>query len=141
MDVRLTVAFCLLGGCAAAVWMRRRWVVAVVRGQSMMPTFVDGQRVLTRRAVRGRIRVGDVIVFRVRSPVTPPVAGTPWYRIKRVVAVAGDPLPAWLPGGPSATVPAGHLVVTGDNPNSEDSRHFGPVRESAVLGVLRRGSG
>ena len=142
MDIRLAVAFGLLGGCAtaAAVRIRRRWVVAVVRGHSMMPTFVDGQRVLARRVAGRRIRPGDVVVFRMRSPFTPPSADNPGYRIKRVVAVAGDPPPAWLPGlDPSATVPVGHFVVTGDNPNSEDSRHFGPVPESAVLGLLRRG--
>jgi len=59
---------------------------------------------------------------------------TTWL-IKRVVAVPGEPVPPEL-GWNDQTVPAGCLVVYGDNRrSSHDSRHFGYVRRADVRGV------
>ena len=53
--------------------------------------------------------------------------------------VAGRPTPEALrrhPGSrvPAAVVPAGHVVVVGDNPNSQDSRQLGYVPVRAIAG-------
>ncbi|MFG1647678.1 S26 family signal peptidase [Amycolatopsis sp. NPDC049252] len=111
------------------VLLRRRYVVARVRGFSMSPTFRDGERVVATR--RRHYRVGDVIVFRPRSAATD-VA----WRIKRIAAVAGDPVPAWLETD-HPVVPAGRVVVVGDNPgHSQDSRQLGYIEISGVAGAV-----
>lgn len=78
-----------------------------------------------------------MVVFRPPPGLSFP-GGPPW-RIKRVAAVAGDPTPEALrryPGSrvPAAVVPAGHVVVVGDNPNSQDSRQLGYVPVRAIAG-------
>jgi signal peptidase I len=99
----------------------------------MAPTFVDGQRVWALH--RRRYAVGDVIVFAV--PADAPGAGSgPEWRIKRVCAVTGDPAPDWMPG-PERAVPPGAVAVSGDNPDSQDSRQLGWIRTTAVLGRVR----
>jgi signal peptidase I len=111
------------------VVLRRRYVVARVWGQSMSPTFQDGERVVATR--RRQYRVGDVIVFRPRSAATD-VA----WRIKRIAAVAGDPVPAWL-ATDHPVVPAGRVVVVGDNTGrSEDSRQLGYIDLANVAGAV-----
>ncbi|MDS0136166.1 MULTISPECIES: S26 family signal peptidase [unclassified Amycolatopsis] len=111
------------------VVLRRRYVVARVWGHSMSPTFHDGERVVATR--RREYRVGDVIVFRPRAAATD-VA----WRIKRIAAVAGDPVPAWLKAG-DAIVPAGRVVVAGDNTgHSEDSRQLGYIDLESVAGAV-----
>jgi signal peptidase I len=111
------------------VLLRRRYVVARVWGHSMSPTFHDGERVVATR--RPRYRVGDVIVFRPRSAATD-VA----WRIKRIAAVAGDPVPAWLETD-HPVVPAGRVVVVGDNTgHSEDSRQLGYIDLTTIAGAV-----
>jgi signal peptidase I len=111
------------------VLLRRRYVVARVWGHSMSPTFHDGERVVATR--RRQYRVGDVIVFRPRS-----TASDVAWRIKRIAAVAGDPVPAWLEAD-HPVVPAGRVVVVGDNTgHSEDSRQLGYIDLAAVAGAV-----
>jgi len=139
----ITAVGIALGAAALAggAWLaRRRWLVVQVRGGSMAPTLRDGQQLLARRG-RG-YRRGDIVVFRAPradGAIAPP--GEPPYRIKRVAAIAGDPVPSWLGECSGAAghrvVPARQLVVAGDNPVSEDSRHFGWVPDGAVLGYVR----
>jgi len=118
---------------AAVVAVRRRWLVVTVRGSSMTPTLHDGQRLIARRG--HDYRTGDIIVFRVE------LADTPALRVKRVAAVGGDPVPMRLRAGVLAgvrhAVPARHVVVAGDNPRSEDSRHVGFVSDDAIQGIVR----
>jgi signal peptidase I len=119
----------LLAAVAGAVVARSRWTSATVVGRSMEPTLHDGQRVLVRRRKPSR---GDVVVF-----AMPPPAAAPAHRVKRVCAVAGDPVPEWLRGAvPYDVLPAGTVAVTGDNPRSEDSRHLGLIPLDRVLGVV-----
>jgi len=114
---------------AALVVLRRRYVVARVWGHSMSPTFHDGERVVATR--RRHYRVGDVIVFRPRAATTDVV-----WRIKRIAAVAGDPVPAWLETD-HPVVPAGRVVVVGDNTgHSEDSRQLGYIDTARVAGAV-----
>lgn len=124
--VAVVVALVLL------VVLRRRYVVARVWGQSMSPTFQDGERVVATR--RRHYRVGDVIVFRPRSEATK--ATEVVWRIKRIAAVAGDPVPAWLETD-HPVVPADRVVVVGDNTgHSEDSRQLGYIEIVRVAGAV-----
>ncbi|MEO3746480.1 S24/S26 family peptidase [Plantactinospora sp. B5E13] len=97
-------------------WLRRRWRLVVVRGQSMAPTLHDGDRLVVR--VGRAPAVGDLVVFRARDVV--PETDVPWM-VKRVHRVEPD----------------GAVTVRGDNVHSQDSRHFGAVPPEAVLGVAR----
>lgn len=128
-----------VGGAVAAgvLAVRRRWALVLVRGHSMEPTYRDGERVLVRyRTHRTAIGPGDVVVFwpSVRTGLT----DDPPLRVKRVAAIAGDPVPEWLSGAGVDRVPDRHLVVNGDNPRSQDSRQLGFVPEGAVVGLARR---
>jgi signal peptidase I len=129
------LAVVLVALVAVLVVLRRRYVVARVWGHSMSPTFHDGERVVATR--RRHYRVGDVIVFRPRSGKAPDVtASDVVWRIKRIVAVAGDPVPAWLETD-HPVVPAGRVVVAGDNTgHSEDSRQLGYIDIGGVAGAV-----
>ncbi|MEU6432243.1 S26 family signal peptidase [Microbispora sp. NPDC046973] len=127
---------------------RRRFVVVRVAGTSMVPTYRPGDRVLIRRGGRAVLRRGQVVVFRHPQPDgagssgrTPGLRGTEWL-IKRVAAMPGDRVPDQVAPGTHATpgdvVPAGRLVVLGDGPASRDSRHWGYLPMSEVLGVVIR---
>jgi nickel-type superoxide dismutase maturation protease len=96
---------------ATAVVLRPRRVV--VEGRSMEPTLAPGDRLLVLRA-RG-LHAGDVVA--VRDP-----RGAHRVLVKRIGAVLD-----------------GEIVLRGDNPSaSTDSRSFGPVPASAVLGRVVR---
>ncbi|WP_438295680.1 hypothetical protein [Streptomyces sp. HUAS TT7] len=60
--------------------------------------------------------------------------------VERVSAVPGDPVPPEVRavvGAPDGSlVPPGSLVVRGDAARTQDSRHFGYVPRSALLGVV-----
>ncbi|WP_405087351.1 S26 family signal peptidase [Microbispora sp. NBC_01389] len=70
------------------------------------------------------------------------LGGTSWL-IKRIAAVPGDRVPDQVMAGvraaPGDLVPAGRLVVLGDDPASMDSRRWGYLRTDEVLGVVVRG--
>ncbi|WP_412538958.1 S26 family signal peptidase [Longispora sp. K20-0274] len=133
----------------AVGWARRNLVVVTVEGESMSPTYDDGDRVLVRRARAVPSAAGAVIVL--APPADPDAfvgrrrgreAGRLWF-VKRLVAGPGDPVPAGL--GPALTdaadtpVPAGAMVIVGDNPaRSHDSRQEGFVAVDRVRGVVLR---
>lgn len=134
----------------AALVALLRWQVLDterVTGESMAPTLRPGDVLLVARTAAPRER--DLVVFR------DPVDGA--RTVKRVVATAGrrvevrdavlfvDGRAVAEPGvdaslvdglyyGP-VDVPAGHLLVLGDNRRySVDSRAYGPVPAAAVTG-------
>ncbi|EDY37237.1 signal peptidase I [Cyanobium sp. PCC 7001] len=144
-----------------AVALLLRWAVLEPRwipSGSMLPTLQLQDRVLVEK-VRTRLHrplpVGTVVVFH-----PPPVLQAAGYRadaalIKRVVAVAGDQVEVrqgrlWRNGSAVAddwaaepmayalapvTVPAGHLLVLGDNRNASlDSHLWGPLPEEQLIG-------
>lgn len=91
----------------------------VVEGPSMEPAYRAGERLLVnRRAYRRRAPArGDVVVL--RDPEEPAR-----YLLKRIATA-----PDSIEPGPSRT------YVLGDNAAaSRDSRHFGPVARSQIVG-------
>lgn len=126
-----------------------------VSGTSMKPTLIPGDRLLVRKRKKYNPKRGDVIVF--KSPDDPDV-----YDIKRVAALPGETVeikneilyingqkirhPAFqdiqyppmdyigMEGQPYK-VPENHIFVIGDNNNnSYDSRDFGSIPLSDVIG-------
>ena len=140
MSLAIVALAVMIAAAAILVrWLRGRWLSVTVRGSSMAPTFRDGQRLVVRRSRAGAaLRCGDVIVFaltadQIASEKTEAIP----YRVKRVAAVAGDPVPDWLrPLATDARVPPGHVVVSGDNPRSQDSRHLGYIDARSIVAVV-----
>jgi signal peptidase I len=145
-------------GVVGVVAARRALVLITVAGGSMSPTYTDGEKLLVRRGGLRRPRVGDVVVFRhpqlaraAAATASAPAPARPdvdWM-VKRVVAVHGDRIPDEIrpaveaigaigPAEAVTAVPPGYLLVRGDNPRSLDSRHFGYVPATDVLGVSVR---
>lgn len=158
----MTVALALAGTGAVALavtllrLLRRRFLLVVVSGTSMEPTYEDGDRLLARRRPGRAIPVGSVVVLTGHSGQEPghyaPVKvgdrtlllRTSRYLVKRLAARPGDPVPpdcvAVLGDGEPAVVPPGKVVVLGDNRTSSlDSRVLGFLDEQQILGtVIRR---
>jgi len=141
----LATATMALVGLALA---RRFAAVVTVDGDSMWPAFMPGDRLLVRRTHAGTVRTGQVVVVEYPSedgnwpePHRGPIGGRPWA-IKRVAAVAGEQTPASClsaTAGGDRRVPAGKLVLLGDNPEwSYDSRQIGYVPAERLLGVVIR---
>lgn len=126
------------------VLVRRAIAVVAVTGQSMEPALTAGDRVIVRRTGLQAVRAGQIVVVEAPGAWTGPPAGRDLRRdwmIKRAAAIPGDPLPAGLPAmlAGDARVPAGKLVVLGDNPESSmDSRSLGYVPGDRLLGVVTR---
>jgi signal peptidase I len=149
MFVALAVGSALTALFAVVAWAREHWLVVTVVGQSMVPTLVDGQRVLARRPQRGqRFAIGDVVVFALPESLARQARAhrDVAYRVKRIVAVGGDPLPLphaldrhskavgdWRILKRNARIPEGHFAVIGDAPGSEDSSHLGLVARDQIL--------
>jgi signal peptidase I len=118
-----------------------------VRGESMAPALHEGDRVLALR--HWPRRTGAIVVVRL-----PPAPGEPpWLWVKRLIARAGEtarvPRARLHPGArPELSggrlagddvlwdVPQGHVFVRGDAVSSADSASWGPIPESAVVGVV-----
>ncbi|BCJ67925.1 S26 family signal peptidase [Polymorphospora rubra] len=138
MAVCALLAAFAVTAAGVAWWVRRRWLVVSIAGDSMRPTLRPGDRVVARRTTLAGIRRGDVVV--VRTPAgwsaTPPRG----LLVKRAVALPGDPVPsdvAVQPAGGGRRVPPGRLVLFGDNPPaSRDSRHIGYFTATDLLGVV-----
>lgn len=155
-SVRWAVETTLLVVAAFALAMTIRATVAEafeVPTPSMAPTIQVHDRILAEK-ITGHVRPprpGDVVVF--KDPY-----GGPTPFVKRVIATAGqtvdvrgsavwvdgkrldEPFTHGLPDFPGtvqlpAVVPAGSIWVMGDNrTNSKDSRYFGPIPISSVIG-------
>jgi signal peptidase I len=121
-----------------------------VKGHSMDPTYHDGQWLLVRRPnwPSPSLKVGDVVVFHLDQDLL----------VKRIAALPGQEKPEAntvllvrpshkRPGSwetavvttDPGKVPEGQLYVLGDNPPvSDDSRSFGTVPISALIGRVIR---
>ena len=114
-----------------------KFKTVVVEGDSMLPTFSSGQRLLVSDAywLVGGIQHKDIVVVRDDNP--------DGYIIKRVYRLAGEKVP--LDRAPKThrladgeyVVPPETLYVLGDNlAFSEDSRVFGPIPLAKVIGKV-----
>jgi signal peptidase I len=130
--------------------LRRRIAIVAVTGSSMQPTLTTGDRVLVRRATISEVRRGQIIVFEkpgreglwASEPPRWPADRREWL-IKRVAAIPGDQLPEELLSAAirsfESSVPAGKLVVLGDNADrSHDSRQIGYIPAERLLGIMCR---
>ena len=96
-------------GVVAAVVVARRWIdVVEVRGGSMMPTLLPGDRLLVTR-LAGDPTAGEVVL-------APDPRAPHRELVKRVAAIEG-----------------GRVALRGDNaPASTDARTFGELDASAI---------
>jgi signal peptidase I len=136
-------------GTLAVMRVRRTIVAITVEGMSMSPVYVDGDRVLISRRTAARVARDQVVVLERPDPRSgwagPPPSGPleprNWY-IKRVVAVAGDPVPEIVRVrqglADDAIVGPDEIVVLGEHPRSEDSKQWGCLPANRVLGVVLR---
>lgn len=124
---------------ATARVLRSRWLVVVVNGMSMTPTLQDGQRLIVRRRKRSAYETGEIVVFPAPEERRAMI-GDPGFRVKRVMAVAGDVVPPWMHSAERSSraerVPAGMLVVSGDNPRTESSRQLGFIPVASVVATV-----
>jgi len=109
----------------------------VVDGPSMLPTLQSGEWLTVTDCywLFGSLKPKDIVVFRLPHK--------PGYIIKRIYKMAGDKVDFvnspnnWKLNQPEFTVPPSDIYVLGDNrAQSEDSRFFGPVKLSNVIGKV-----
>jgi signal peptidase I len=145
--VLVAAASCLAVPAAVLLGLRTCLLSITVRGSSMEPAYHSGQQVLALRTTWARPRpaTGDVVVVRDPFAHRSPARGRQPdpYIVKRVAAVAGEPVPE--PVRPavgahgSAKVPAGRIVVLGDNSAASiDSRNCGYLPARDVVGIVLR---
>lgn len=132
----LIVLLALLG---ISVFFYFNFTTVVVNGESMLPTFRNGDRLLACKAywLVGGIHKKDVVV--IKNPDGKPDE----YVIKRVLGLPGDEIDFqnvpgdWRIANGVYHVPDGHVYVIGDNREvSDDSRKFGPVPLENVIGKI-----
>lgn len=144
----------------SAYWAFSRYVVmtVIVQGRSMQPTLQDGDRLMLNRLafLAREPRHGDLVVL--KDP------GHNDYAVKRIVGVPRDWLyfhkgevlqnncalrePYLLPGTLTFTPdfkdkwvelgPDNYFVLGDNRSNSEDSRSYGPIHRSQILGLVVR---
>jgi len=128
----------------------RFYVIDKVNGESMNPTYSDGQWLILKKYGFDDITNGDVIVFKMPDKIT---------YIKRVIAKPGDKIE--IKGlkvlvndtvleekytakhsketfiGP-LEIPEGYYFCMGDNrDNSHDSRAYGLVSKKKIIGIIQ----
>lgn len=120
-----------------AILAKLNFYTVVVRGPSMEPTFYTGRRLLVSHAywLVGPIRDKEIVVVSDPNP--------DGYIIKRVYKMGGEAVdwanvPRNYPLSKGEyVVPPHQIFLLGDNRDkSEDSRYFGPVDESRLLGKV-----
>ena len=144
-------------GVAVAV---RTYVVQTffIPSASMEPTLMIGDRILVDKLAYHLHSVdrGDIVVF--RKPPGEITAPDVKDLVKRVIGLPGETISSpngqvdingkplnepWLPKGTITTgirkqkIPPNYYFVMGDNrSNSEDSRYFGPIPRSLIVGKV-----
>lgn len=127
----------LLFVLAFAIFFHLNFKRVIVEGPSMEPTLHHKSWVMVTKAywLVGALGKKDIVLLTDTGPTG--------YMIKRIYATAGDhvdranwPLKHDITQG-DYIVPPGHIFVVGDNRlQSQDSRDFGPVPLSNVLGKV-----
>ena len=130
----------MIGVLVFAVFFLLNFTTVVVSGESMLPTFKSGRKLLASKAywLVGGLRHDDIVVVREMDP-----GKGSGYFIKRVYRLAGEEVDmvnvprSWKLRQGKYTVPAGTVYVLGDNREvSSDSREFGAVDLSRVIGKV-----
>lgn len=152
----LSWSWVLMAAVVLALLMRTFLVAAFfIPSESMEPELQIGDRLLVSKLSYriGDPSPGDVVVFRTPDQLRDPQTAE---LVKRVVAVGGQSVGAVdgrlvIDGTPvnedylstavytsdfgPVLVPAGYVFVMGDNRfSSQDSRFFGPIPESEIIG-------
>ncbi len=139
------ISLVVLGVAIVSAILAQPYRLVMIHGPSMSPTFESGNLVLSSRVVPS-LRHGDVVVFQHDGETL----------VKRIAFVPGDRIlefkfrGQWIaPGNDfllavaanrhyaqrATTIPAGKIYVLGDNSDeSVDSRTFGPVPTSSIIG-------
>ena len=140
--VSLLFAAFLMGSLAGVFWLRHRFLVVTVWGDSMAPTLSAGQRLLVRRCALHDAKRDALVVF-VVPPSQALAASQSGFAIKRLVAMSGGSTPVAIEGlCQGETVPPGYFVVLGDNAESSfDSRLIGPIDKTLFVGTVQRALG
>jgi signal peptidase I len=146
----LFLGFCLML-CASVGLLRLCLLMVTVTGQSMTPTFQDGDRLLVwRRWPAHWFRRGQIVVLQQRVSARPELEG---LQVKRIVALPGEAFTAHPATIRSAMddqpleddeqeeqtwqIRPGQVFVCGDNrEQSVDSRTWGPLPQHQVRGVV-----
>ncbi|MFD8013398.1 S26 family signal peptidase [Streptomyces sp. NPDC058955] len=134
-------------GLALLLVLLRRFLSRLrIDGPSMLPALRDGQRVLVVRTGAARLRTGRIVLVAPPEGLVRPRRGAdpaarPPLVVKRVAALAGEPVPpevcAAAGVAEGALVPPGRIALLGDNPAfSTDSRYWGLLPVSSVVGVV-----
>lgn len=135
--MRLSTSATISAVALSAVVVRLSLLIVRVRGNSMLPTMKQGDRVLSISPRIRRPRRGDIIVFHPWETVSD-ARGQLW--VKRLVALAGDPTDQYCcQGRPWGPVPTGYAFVLGDGTESQDSRHLGFIPVEEIRGVVMTG--
>lgn len=146
----LLAGFCLIL-CVSVGLMHFCLLIVTVSGQSMIPTFQDGERLLALRRWPARwLRRRQVVVLQQGMSLR---SRLEMLHIKRVEALPGEAFTAcpvtirsamddqFITEAPQAEqtwqIPPGHIFVCGDNrEQSLDSRTWGPLPQRQVRGVV-----
>jgi nickel-type superoxide dismutase maturation protease len=90
----------------------------IIRGDSMWPTFSDGETLTASKVSKTNLSIGDVVVS--KHPLKSDVV-----IVKRIKEMLTDE----------------QIFLQGDNPDplaSEDSHNFGPVNINLVIGIINQ---
>lgn len=142
--IRPLLAATVLSASTTAIvwWLRGRYVVVTVDGNSMEPAYRPGDRLLVRRTSADTLRRGDVVVVTASPATLPPYGAVGAHRwvVKRIAGLPGQAVPPEVArNAPGATVPTGQLVLLGDNTAASiDSRTAGFYAGDRVLGIVLR---
>lgn len=117
-----------------AKWFLGRRRRFIVRENSMVPTLMPGDTVLAE--IGAVVEVGDIAVVRwSASNNSSPVCGLAWS--DKQDAIASSPSPLLLVKRVSEIFYDGGVYLISDNthePNALDSRHFGVIEASRIIG-------
>ncbi|MEZ4552686.1 MAG: signal peptidase I [Dehalococcoidia bacterium] len=141
----------MLGTCAALLWVRyarRTFRTIEVAGESMSPALRPGEFLLVRRGLP-REAAGRIVYLHAESgrPLVKRIVGVPGesLRVGDHVEVNGHTLvedyahgtvPARSYRGVNQLGPDEYFVLGDNRGASTDSRHFGPVGQDAIEGIV-----
>lgn len=124
-----------MAGCLAAA-VRTRLLLVTVSGPSMQPAVAVGDRLLVVRGLRGR-RGCIVAVTTPRAADPSSLADYPDLMVKRLLFVGGDAWPAqYRDEKTPSQLPQRSVWVQGDSAQSWDSRSWGPLPSTRIVGTV-----